>query len=82
MCLEAVFCETWRKGHGSADGRTRALNQIFQQLDLVFAPCGRLLCLLGLHRYRVIDVTLSFGSGRGVAKLECERCHFCTTRCS
>ena len=69
-------------GHGSADRRKRALNQVFQQLDLVFAPCGRLLCLLGLHRYRVIDVTLSFGSGRGVAKLECERCHFCTTRCS
>ena len=70
------------RGHGSADGRTRPLDWVFQQLNLVFVLCGQLQCLVGLHHYRVVDVTLSFGSGRGVAKLECERCHFRTTRCS
>ena len=41
---------------------------------------GRLLCQLGLHKFRVVDVTLGFGPSGGVAKLECERCHHSTTR--
>ncbi len=43
---------------------------------------GRLLCLLGSHKFRVVDMTLGFGSAGGVAKLECERCHHSTTRSS
>ena len=41
---------------------------------------GRLLCLLGLHKFRVVDVTLGFGPSGGVAKFECKRCHHSTTR--
>ena len=35
---------------------------------------GRLLCWLGIHDFRVIDVTLGFGEAGGVEKVECRRC--------
>lgn len=41
---------------------------------------GRLLCLLGLHAYDVVDVTMGFGPGGSVAKLQCRRCGSMTTR--
>jgi hypothetical protein len=41
---------------------------------------GRLLCLLGIHDFRVIDATLGFGAGGGVAKVQCGRCGLITTR--
>ena len=41
---------------------------------------GRLLCRLGLHNVRVIDVTLGFGVGGGVEKVECRRCGIVMSR--
>ena len=40
---------------------------------------GRLLCWLGFHDYRVISVTLGFGT-EGVEKVECRRCGTTRTR--
>ncbi len=41
---------------------------------------GRLLCLLGLHDFQIIDVTFGFGAGGNVAKVECKRCGYVTLR--
>jgi hypothetical protein len=41
---------------------------------------GRLLCRLGLHDFRVIDVTFGFGAGGSVERVECRRCGVVTTR--
>ena len=41
---------------------------------------GRLLCRLGLHNVRIIDVTLGFGVGGGVEKVECRRCGIVMSR--
>ncbi len=41
---------------------------------------GRLLCRLGLHNVQVIDVTLGFGGGGGVKKVECRRCGIVMSR--
>lgn len=40
---------------------------------------GRILCRLGIHNFRVVDVNYSFGSG-SVQKVECRRCGAVTTR--
>ena len=40
----------------------------------------RLLCLLGLHDFRVVEVTVSFGLSGAVEKVECRRCGHFTTR--
>ncbi len=41
---------------------------------------GRLLCRLGLHDFRVIDVTFGFGAGGSVERVECRRCGLVATR--
>ena len=41
---------------------------------------GRLLCLLGLHKYRLLEVTVAFGPAGVVEKVECERCGMTATR--
>lgn len=41
---------------------------------------GRILCFFGVHDFQVIDATLGFGSGGGVAKVRCKRCGLTTTR--
>jgi hypothetical protein len=41
---------------------------------------GRLLCYLGIHDFRVIDVTFGFGAGGSVEKVECQRCGLTATR--
>ena len=41
---------------------------------------GRLLCLLGIHDDRVVDVVLGWGQSGNVEKLECRRCGAVTTR--
>lgn len=44
------------------------------------AILGRLLCLIGIHDFRVVDATFGFGPGGTVSRLECRRCGFVTTR--
>lgn len=41
---------------------------------------GRLFCWLGIHDFRVVDVTLAFGAGGAVETVECRRCGLRTTR--
>ena len=39
-----------------------------------------LLCWLGIHRYKVIDVSFSFGQGGSVKTIECKICKIKKTR--
>ena len=41
---------------------------------------GRLLCLLGFHDFRVLEVTFGFGAGGNVEKIQCKRCGLIITR--
>lgn len=41
---------------------------------------GRLLCLLGFHDYRVLEVMFQFSSGGSIEKVECRRCGVTVTR--
>ncbi len=41
---------------------------------------GRWLCALGLHKFRLIEVTEAFGPAGVVEKVECERCGIVATR--
>ncbi len=41
---------------------------------------GRILCLLGLHDYRLVERSVSFGSEGGVEKVQCKRCGLTITR--
>jgi GGDEF domain-containing protein len=41
---------------------------------------GRILCLLGFHNFRVINVTFGFSAGNTVEKIECTRCKLKLTR--
>ena len=41
---------------------------------------GRLLCLLGIHDFRVTEATFGFGSGGSVQKVQCTRCGLVTAR--
>jgi hypothetical protein len=40
----------------------------------------RLLCFLGFHDFRVVEVTMSFGPSGAEEKVECRRCGHFTTR--
>ena len=35
---------------------------------------GQLSCWLGFHKFRVIDVSISFGASGNVEKIQCQRC--------
>ena len=41
---------------------------------------GRLLCRIGWHDYRILEVTSGFGGGGSVEKRECRRCQFVSVR--
>lgn len=41
---------------------------------------ARILCWIGIHDFRVINVTFGFSAGDQVEKVECRRCGFKTTR--
>ncbi len=41
---------------------------------------GRLLCLLGIHDFKVIDATIGFGSAGGTSTVKCQRCGRIVTR--
>ncbi len=41
---------------------------------------GQLVCYFGVHDFRVIEATMAFGAGGGVAQVECARCGLTTTR--
>ncbi len=41
---------------------------------------GYLLCRLGFHDYRVLEVMFQFSSGSSIEKVECRRCGATITR--
>lgn len=41
---------------------------------------GRLLCLIGQHDFKVVEVTFGFGPSGRVEKVQCQRCGYLTTR--
>ena len=41
---------------------------------------GRLLCLLGIHDFRVTEATFGFGPGGSVQKVQCKRCGLVTAQ--
>ncbi len=41
---------------------------------------GHLLCGVGFHDYRLIEVIGAFGGSGQVEKVECRRCGYATTR--
>ncbi|MDE0310122.1 MAG: hypothetical protein OXI60_09870 [Acidiferrobacterales bacterium] len=41
---------------------------------------GRILCKLGLHKYRVVEIKFGFGTSGKVEIVECERCGYTTSR--
>lgn len=41
---------------------------------------GRLLCLLGMHDFKVVSRTFGFGGGGAVEQVECRRCGHVTAR--
>jgi len=41
---------------------------------------GRLLCILGFHDFRVLEVRFGFGYGNRIEKVECRRCGWISTR--
>lgn len=41
---------------------------------------GRFLCLVGIHDFRIIEVTFGFGQSGYMQKIECRRCGYLTTR--
>lgn len=41
---------------------------------------GHLLCWLGFHDYRVLEIRFQFGAGSGIEKVECQRCSVIVTR--
>ncbi len=41
---------------------------------------GRLLCVMGLHDFSLVEKIVSFGSEGGVEKVQCTRCGLTITR--
>ena len=44
------------------------------------AALRRLLCVLGVHDLRILEMRFGFGKGNHIEKLECRRCGFKSTR--
>jgi hypothetical protein len=47
---------------------------------LLPATLRRLLCYVGIHDYRVLEVRFGFGEGNRIEKVECRRCGQVSTR--
>jgi hypothetical protein len=43
-------------------------------------PVGRLLCKLGFHDFRVLEVRFGFGHGNRIEKVQCRRCALVSVR--
>jgi hypothetical protein len=54
-------------------GRLR-LAGVVKVLDRWLKRLGQIACLVGLHDFRVVEVTFGFGGSDAIEKLECRRC--------
>ncbi len=58
---------------GGEDSRLREVPTLLKMLS-------RILCRLGVHDFRLVEMTVSFGSEGGVEKVRCTRCGLTITR--
>ncbi len=58
---------------GGEDSRLREVPTLLKMLS-------RILCRLGVHDFRLVEMTISFGSEGGVEKVRCTRCGLTITR--
>ncbi len=49
-------------------------------LDKWLKTLGRIACYIGVHDFRVVEVTFGFGGSDAVEKLECRRCGLIAAR--
>ena len=68
MLLRAIFDTT------SARGGCQLNDERNDSAGRLPAFAGRLLCLVGFHDYRVLEVRFGFGQGNRIEKVECRRC--------
>ena len=50
-------------------------SQIFMKLNF-----GLLLCWIGIHRYKIIDISFGFGPGGSVKIVQCQICKIKKTK--
>ncbi len=85
--------EVYTRSEATGIGRQeneRRLNQASPKFDNISCQgertltvpkiLGRLLCLLGIHDFRILEVTYGFAPGSNVQRLQCRRCGRTTTR--
>ena len=51
-----------------------------QRVPELVKRLSRLLCLLGIHDFRILEVKFGFGVGSRIEKVECRRCGLITSR--
>jgi len=58
------------------------INLVQEANDMPKLPplLGRLLCRLGFHDYRVLEIMFQFSAGSSIEKVECRRCGATGTR--
>jgi hypothetical protein len=65
----------------SKDTQPHASNNLGEGGEGPKKKSGRpVLCRLGFHKFRVVDVTFGFGVGANVERVRCQRCGGETTR--
>jgi hypothetical protein len=50
------------------------------QVGVLSKAMGYLLCFFGMHDFKIVDVTVSFGSAGGTETVQCRRCSQVITR--
>lgn len=53
---------------------------VTDERDRLPAWLDRLLCRLGMHDFRLVEVVGGFGQGGPVKKIECRRCGYVATK--
>jgi hypothetical protein len=61
-------------------GRRREAENLSQRVPDFLRRLSRLLCLLGIHDFRILEVRFGFGVGSRIEKVECRRCGLVTSR--
>lgn len=51
-----------------------------QRVPDLLQRLSRLLCFVGIHDFRILEVKFGFGVGSRIEKVECRRCGLVTTR--
>ena len=60
--------------------RRREARVLSQRLPDFLQRLSRLLCFVGIHDFRILEVKFGFGVGARIEKVECRRCGLVTSR--